>query len=124
MNAFIEKHQKNIIGVLSGWDRIVFRGTLRLVANLAGMNAYLWHLGILMKDFKQYALDKTAQLIQASVAKAEQAGRQNVYLHSSRTNKEQVALEIAARDITGTMPTLGSWAPASKRGFPLRFRCG
>jgi hypothetical protein len=35
MNAFIEKHQKHIIGVLSGWDRIVFRG-IRLVANLAG----------------------------------------------------------------------------------------
>jgi len=98
MQSFIEKHKKHIIGVLSGWDRIVFRGTLRLVANLAGMNQYLSYLGILMKDFKQYALDKTAQLIQASVAKAEQAGRPNHYLPSSRTNKEQVALDIAARD--------------------------
>jgi hypothetical protein len=98
MQSFIDKHKNNIIGVLSGWDRIVFRGTLRLVANLAGMNQYLSYLGILMKDFKQYALEKTAQLIQASVAKAEQAGRPNVYLHSSRTNKEQVALDIAARD--------------------------
>ena len=98
MNSFIEKHKKDIIGVLSGWDRIVFRGTLRLVANLAGMNQYLSYLGILMKDFKQYAQEKTAQLIQASVAKAEQAGRPSVYLHSSRTNKEQVALDIAARD--------------------------
>jgi hypothetical protein len=68
------------------------RGTLRLVANLAGMNQYLSYLGILMKDFKQYALDKTAQLIQASAARAEQAGRPNVYLHSSRTHKEQVAV--------------------------------
>jgi hypothetical protein len=98
MQSFMEKHKNSIIGVLSGWDRIVFRGTLRLVANLAGMNQYLSYLGILMKDFKQYALDKTAQLIQASVAKAEQAGRPNVYLHSSRTNKEQVALDLAARD--------------------------
>lgn len=98
MHSFMEKHTRHIIGVLSGWDRIVFRGTLRLVANLAGMNQYLSYLGILMKDFKQYALDKTTQLIQASVAKAEQASRPNVYLHSSRTNKEQVALDIAARD--------------------------
>jgi len=120
MQAFMEKHRNSIIGVLSGWDRIVFRGTLRpgpwrartcagwdrivfrgtlrLVANLAGMNQYLSYLGILMKDFKQYALDKTAQLIQASVAKAERAGRPNLYLHSSRTNKGQVALDIAAGD--------------------------
>jgi len=98
MNAFIEKHSKSIIGVLSGWDRIVFRGTLRLVANLAGMNAYLCHIGILMKDFKQYALDKTAQLIQSSSARVEAAGRPNEYLCSAQTNKEQRALEIAKRD--------------------------
>jgi hypothetical protein len=98
MQSFIEKHKNSIIGVLSGWDRIVFRGTLRLVANLAGMCSYLAYRSILMKDFKQYALDKTSQLIQASVAKAEQTGRPNGYLHSSRANKEQVALDLAARD--------------------------
>jgi hypothetical protein len=98
MNSFIEKHRKHIIGVLSGWDRIVFRGTLRLVANLAGMNSYLSYLGILMKDFKEYAQRKTAELIEASVAKAEPAGRPNRYLPSARTDKEQIALDIAARD--------------------------
>jgi hypothetical protein len=98
MNAFIEKHKKHIIGVLSGWDRIVFRGTLRLVANLAGMYSYLAYRGILMEDFKEYAQQKTAQRIETSVAKAEQGGRPNVYLPSARTDKEQVALDIAARD--------------------------
>jgi len=98
MNAFIEKHQKDIIGVLRGWDRIVFRGTFRLVANVAGMYQYLAYLGVLMKDFKQYAQDKTAQLIRASVAKAERAGRANLYLPSARINKERIALEIAQRD--------------------------
>jgi len=98
MKAFIAKHHKNIIGVLSGWDRIVFRGTFRLVANLAGMHQYLSYLGILMKDFKQYAQEKTAELIGASVGKAERAGRPNLYLPSARTNKESIALEIAQRD--------------------------
>jgi hypothetical protein len=67
MNAFIEKHQKHITGVLSGWGRIVFRGTLRLIAHLAGMSSYL-------------------------------RGRPNLYLPSARTDKEQVALKIAAKD--------------------------
>jgi len=98
MNSFLEKHAKNILGVLSGWDRIVFRGTLRLVAHLAGMCSYLAYRNILLKDFKEYAQRKTAELIQASVAKAEQSGRPNRYLPSARTDKEQVAWEIAARD--------------------------
>jgi hypothetical protein len=98
MKSFLEKHTQNIIGVLSGWDRIVFRGTLRLVANLAGLCSYLAYRGILLKDFKEYAQRKTAELIQASVAKAEQTGRPNQYLSSARADKEQIALDIAARD--------------------------
>lgn len=98
MSPFIAKHAKSIIGVLSGWDRIVFRGTLRLVANLAGMCSYLAYRNILLKDFKEYAQRKTAELIEASVAKAEQANRPNRYLSSARTDKEQIALDIASRD--------------------------
>lgn len=98
MNAFIEKHQKHIIGVLSGWDRLVFRGTLRLIAHLAGMCSYLRCRHILLKDFKAYAQRLTAELIQASAAQAEKDGRPNLYLPSARANKEQIALKIAARD--------------------------
>ena len=78
MNSFIEKHKKHIIGVLSGWDRIVFRGTLRLVANLAGMNSYLSHIGDSHEGLQTIRPGaRRRQLIQASVAKAEQAGRPN-----------------------------------------------
>ena len=98
MKSFLDKHAQSIIGVLSGWDRIVFRGTLRLVAHLAGMYSYLAHRRILLKDFKEYAQRQTAALIQASVAKAEQAGWPNQYLSSARTDKEAIALAIAARE--------------------------
>ena len=75
MNAFIEKHQKHIIGVLSGWDRIVFRGTIRLIAHLAGMCSYLRSRHILLKDFKAHAQRQTTALIEASVGKAQATGR-------------------------------------------------
>lgn len=98
MNAFMKKHNKNIIGILSGWDRIVFRGTSRLIANVTGMDKYLSMAGILLKDVKDYAKAKTAQLIQASTVKAIQSGRPNIYLSSSRIAKEQTALDIAKKD--------------------------
>ena len=37
MNALITKHSEFVIGELSGWDRIVFRGTLRLLCFVDGM---------------------------------------------------------------------------------------
>ena len=116
MNAFIEKHQKNIIGVLSGRDRIVFRGTLRLVAKLAGMNAYLWHLGILMKDFKQYALDKTAQLIQASCARVDLACGSDG--HIEKTRKISVS---ASRTAFRNVARNGQSRPTQLAGQPIHF---
>lgn len=98
MNAFMKKHGKDIIGTLSGWDRIVFRGTSRLIANVTGMDKYLSMAGILLKDFREYAKAKTAQLIQASTDKAVQAQRPNIYLISSRIEKEQTALDIVQQD--------------------------
>ena len=41
MKEFITKHERNIVGVLSGWDRIRFRGTLRNLAVTKLMMSWL-----------------------------------------------------------------------------------
>ena len=51
MKEFIANHQKQISGVLSGFDRLVFRGTLRAIAYTDGMRRYLNARHVLLKDF-------------------------------------------------------------------------
>lgn len=41
MDQFIAKHREQIKGALSGFDRLVFRGTLRAIRYAGGMKAYL-----------------------------------------------------------------------------------
>jgi hypothetical protein len=41
MHEFIAKHQEQVVGVLSGFDRVVFRGTLRPIAYAEGLKRYL-----------------------------------------------------------------------------------
>ncbi len=53
MNAFLQRHDSSVSGMLSGFDRVRFRGTLRLLANAGGMGAFLAYLGVLLKNFKQ-----------------------------------------------------------------------
>ena len=53
MNALVPKNADHVIGVLSGWDRLVFRGTLRMLAYPGGMAAYLSRIGTLLKDFRR-----------------------------------------------------------------------
>jgi len=98
MNALVPKNAKHVIGVLSGWDRLVFRGTLRMLSFAEGMAAYLSRIGTLLKDFGDHAQAMTKQLIEASLQRAEAAGRPLTYLPSSSVRKDEYARQIARQD--------------------------
>ena len=42
MHEFTATYANQIAGVLSGFDRLVFRGTLRQIAYPFGLRGYLW----------------------------------------------------------------------------------
>ena len=98
MEQFIQEHDSAIAGVLSGFDRLVLRGTLRMLSFTAGMMTFLSHAGVLLKDFGAYAEETTNRLKDASLAAARELERPIKYLPSSGTRKEDVAREIAAAD--------------------------
>jgi hypothetical protein len=95
---FIADRQAEISGVLSGFDRLIFRGTLRSIAYPAGMDQYLYHNQILLKDFGAHVEHVSQQLKAASLAEAIAAGRPVRYLPSAATDKEKLARRIAAED--------------------------
>lgn len=98
MKRFIARHADKIIGVLNGFDRLVFRGTLRQIAFVAGLMGFLWKRQVLLKDFGTWTHTLTKQLTEASRAEAERLDRPIVYLPSGRIDKEAEARKIAARD--------------------------
>jgi hypothetical protein len=55
MNSFVTQHAKSGIGVLSGFDRLVFRGRLQRLSYTEGLKSYLNSAGVLLKDFGRYA---------------------------------------------------------------------
>lgn len=98
MNHFIAHHENRITGVLSGFDRLVLRGTLRPISYVEGVKGFLWRNQVLLKDFGTYAQGLTAQLKDASLCAARKQGRPIEYLPSSDTDKEALARKIAQRD--------------------------
>ncbi len=98
MQQFIAKHQDDIVGVLSGFDRLVMRGTLRSIAYARGMNLYLWNNQILLKDFGAHVEQVSQRLKAASLAEANAVGRPVRYLASAEVSKEDIARRIAAED--------------------------
>ena len=83
---------------MSGFDRLVLRGTLRMLSFTAGMMSFLSHAGVLLKEFGAYAEATTNRLREASLTAARELERPVKYLASSQTRKEDVARELAAAD--------------------------
>lgn len=98
MEQFVDKHASDVIGTLSGFDRLVLHGTLRLLAHRGGLMKYLSVARVLLKDFGEHARRLTEQLKDASTALARRTGRPVRYLASAATNKEAIAREIAAAE--------------------------
>lgn len=95
---FIQRFGDKITGVLSGFDRLVIRGSLRAIVNPAGMKNLLWLRQIRLQQFGSWAEGLTEQLKQASCQAARNQNRPIVYLPSGDTDKDQLASEIAAKD--------------------------
>jgi hypothetical protein len=98
MDLFIQKYRKKVISVLSGFDRLVLKGTLRAVSYVAGMGNFLCTVGVLLKDFSSYVESTTKLLREASTEEARRLNRPIIYLTSSRPRKELIAREIMSRD--------------------------
>lgn len=92
---FTQLYQKCIVGVIEGLDRIRFRGTDRMLSNVSGFSIVLHRMGVLRKDFKQWA-DKTTKALRAHCEEqALNLGIEIRYLPRSNVDKEALAREIA-----------------------------
>lgn len=98
MKRFLERHRSRITGTLSGFDRVLFRGTLRSIAYVKGLEIFLYSRRVLMKDFGTYVVSLSQRLVEHAKQLASESGRAYVYLPSSKDSKEEVALQIMARD--------------------------
>lgn len=98
MKEFTTKHGKKIVGTLSGFDRVRFRGSMRMLCSVKGMMAWLFDQGLLLKDFKSRGLELTARMKAAVEQMAAAAARPLKYLASSALSKEDLVQELAARD--------------------------
>jgi hypothetical protein len=129
VETFLQKFGHRIKGVLTGFDRLVFKGLLRPIAFAAGAQSFLAMRGVLNKDYKEWMLGQTAELVQAVDRHARVAcGRGIVSIASSHTRKEELA-HARQKEIGIAAGLIGVWSCTEaglsyraafdrERGFP------
>ena len=74
MKRFLERHRDRITGTLSGFDRMLFRGTLRSITHVKGLEIFLYSHHVLMKDFGNYVVGLSERLVEHAKQLASKAG--------------------------------------------------
>ena len=96
MKEFIRKYESRIHGVLSCFDRMLFRGYLPITSGWK-MAELLYRLHIHFGNIKPFLLENFERVKNNAVAMAEKQGRPFQYLQSN-IDKEDTARRLAQRD--------------------------
>lgn len=96
--TFLNKFGQHITGIISGFDRLRFRATQRLLFQPNSMESYWATGGVLIKHFKSFAEGITERVKAAAYQAAAAAGRPVKYLGAANSDKEKLARELAHQD--------------------------
>lgn len=91
MERFVTRHHDRIVGILTGFDRMRFRGTLRSIGYARGVDKWLGAQHVLLKDFTAWAEQCSKALVAHAKALAAEAGCPYEHLPSWRISKEDRA---------------------------------
>jgi hypothetical protein len=103
MDTFQSIHQESVLGTLTTFDRMIFKGHFTKLYPNGAFARLLNRQGVLLKDFKPYAEGVSQQIKQQAEQIASQAGRPFRYLEAAMTakngqSKEALAQQIAVED--------------------------
>ena len=100
MDTFLSIHQDSLLGSLTTFDRMIFKGHLTMLYPNGAFARFLGRQGVLLKDFKPYVEKVSQQIKQQAEELATQAGRPYRYLETAMTaknghSKEELAKQLA-----------------------------
>src|ERR1700687_2489309 len=89
MQEFTAKYADKIQGVVSGFDRLVFRGSLRKICYPFGMEGYLWAIQVPLKEFGKHVHKVSGQVKDGALRCMLEAGVRCSTFHRARTIKRK-----------------------------------
>ena len=94
MENFLKTYHEKITGILHGFDRIIIHGHIQSFFINNNFNHFLYEENTLHKDFKEYAQQKTEQIISHIKNIISDSGCYSQYLFSSGCDKDQIAKKV------------------------------
>ena len=75
MERFLKRHASRVLGSISGFDRVLFRGVLRSISYVQGLDWFMGSQGVGFKDFQWFVEKFSAGIKKRAEQIAQRAGR-------------------------------------------------
>jgi len=110
MDTLLNRFKEKVNSVITGFDRIVFKGMIRSIMFPAGMESFLTSRKVLNKDFKDHVIKQSKSIVAAAEEIAERQSEYKIeYINSLNERKE--ALAHKRQEETGVKDGLiGVWS--------------
>src|ERR1039458_8689445 len=94
MQQFIAKFEKEIQAVMSGFDRVLFRGSLRRLNHSKGMKWYLAENNILCKQYEDHVKAVSQKVKKAALQPFQQQNLLVKHVYAATTKSKSRALSL------------------------------
>jgi hypothetical protein len=119
MKAFIDRFSASVKGVLTGFDRIVFKGFILPLMSASEVMGFLSSRGILNKEYKNWMVARTKDVIDTADQYARENSDQPIsHIPTWRIRKEELAHERQQKEQIET-GLIGVWS-CLERGSSYR----
>jgi hypothetical protein len=110
MKKLVKRFGGLVKGILTGFDRIVFKGTILPLAYADGVMSFLHGRGVLNRDYKRWMMAQTETLIEAVERDVQaQCGRPIEPLRTWRNDKDELARK-RQRETSKEAGLIGAWS--------------
>lgn len=94
VERFLDRYKDRIVGSITGFDRILFRGQIQSICFPEAMDRFLSSQKVLYKEFQSYTSKFSAKIKEQAEKVAKQSERPYIYLASSSIKKEEYVRKL------------------------------
>lgn len=98
MQPFLDRHEDSILGVLHGFDRLIFRGRLTSLSHARAVDKFLGACGVRYQDFGKFVQGLSERIKTHAKQFAEKHQRPYRYLENPSVSKEALARKTMEQD--------------------------
>lgn len=98
MERFLKRHKDRHLGSIAGFDRLLFRGVLRSICYVEGLNYFMGNQRVPFKGFKAFVEKFSAGVKARAERIGKRTGRPFLYVASGQADKDKLVREVVERD--------------------------